>query len=93
MHLQEGFAEEQNLFHCRAGGRKKTLVKCSSPNLTCAAVDNCSTAKRGNGTRCDVEHDSISRNEELFLLEIAGGMWFSSGVRRTEMKFVFCVKG
>lgn len=89
VHLQEGFAEEQNLFHCRAEG---TLVKCSSPNLTCAAVDNCSPAKRGNGTRCDGEQDSISRNEELFLLEVAGGLWFSTGVRSTEMKFVFCVK-
>lgn len=47
------------------GWGKKILVKCSSPNLTCAAVGNCSPAKRGNRTRCDVEQDSISRNEEL----------------------------
>lgn len=68
------------------------LVKCSSPNLTCAAVDNCSPAKRGNRTRCDAEEDSISRKAELFLLEVAGGLWFSTGVRSTGMKFVFCVK-
>lgn len=82
VHLQEGFAEEQNLFQC-------VSAKCSSPNLTCAAVDGCSTAKRGNRTRCDVEQDSISRNEGLFLLEAAGGLWFSTGVRSTEMKLIF----
>lgn len=47
------------------GWGKKILVKCSSSNLTCAAVGNCSPAKRGKRTRCDVEQDSISRNEEL----------------------------
>lgn len=70
------------------GWGKKILVECSSPNLTCAAVDNCSTAKRGNGTRCDAERDSVSRNEELFLLEVAGGLGFSTGVKSTEMKFM-----
>lgn len=91
VHLEEGFAEEQNLFHWVAGGRK-CLWSVPVLILTCAAVDECSTARRGERTRCDVEQGSISRSEELFLLGFAGGLWFSSGVRSTEMKFMFCVK-
>ena len=47
------------------GWRKKTLVKYSSSNFTCVAVDKYNTAKRENLIGLDVELDSISRNEEL----------------------------
>jgi len=57
------------------GWGKKILVKYSSPNFTCDAVDNYNTTKRENVIGLGIEQDSISRNEELcFFWRHVGGL-------------------
>lgn len=64
MHLTGGSCRGIKFVLPRGWG-KKMLIKYSSPNFTCVAVDNYSTAKRKNIIGLDVEQDSISRDGDL----------------------------